>query len=334
MLSSARRIIAGLLAFIVAGGLLLVGAAPANADAGTWCDQSDRCWVLASSPGVDPPINPDPETGFTPGASHCTYTQLWGVHATVEVPCSTSPNNYWSHTYQCYVSLAGTQGSAPPWATSEDGGWYWCDASVPDGLRCDPAGMCRAFYSASFWSDYPPPGLHVMTPRQAAMRLVRTFQVRGIDIGMAPEVNPAWGHRRGYVGVPVWLWVNNPQPLTWGPYSETATIGGQTITATAQVTGVRWDMGDGHEVVCGSTGTPYSVGYGLNDSPTCGYRFDHTTKNQPNNRYTVTATSQWAVTWTAGTGATGTINLTTTSATDLEVNEIQSVNVKPNTANG
>ena len=163
---------------------------------------------------------------------------------------------------------------------------------------------------------------------------METFQLRGIDIGMAPDVNAAWGHRRSYVGVPVWMWVQNPQPLTWGPYTETATLGGQTITATAQVTGIRWNMGDGREVVCGSTGTAYSVGYGLSDSPTCGHRYDRTSQSQPGDRYTVTATSQWAVTWTSVAGANGTVNLTTSSSTQLEINEIQSVNVTPTTPNG
>jgi hypothetical protein len=130
---------------------------------------------------------------------------------------------------------------------------------------------------------------------------------------MAPEVNPAWGHRRSYVGVPVWLWVENPQPLTWGPYTETATLGGQTITATARVTSVRWDMGDGGSQVCGGTGTAYTTGYGVTDSPTCGYRYRTTSESQGGDRYTVTPTSQWVVEWTSVAGPSGTINLTTSS---------------------
>lgn len=321
-----RRALAALAALVTIFGLMLVSPVAATADTGTWCDQSDRCWVVATSPGSDPPIDPDPETGFTPGTNYCTYTQNWGDRATVEVPCSTSSNNYWSHTYQCYVSLADTQGGVPDWATTEDGAWYWCDDTVPDSLRCDPAGLCRPGYSASFWSDYPPPGLYVLSPRQAALRVIRDFALEGIEIGMAPDVNPEWGHRRSYVGVPVWLWVENPQPLTWGPYSETASVGGQTITATAQVTSVRWSMGDGGVEVCGTTGTPYTTGYGVTDSPTCGYRYRTTSESQPGDRYTVTATSQWAVTWTSASGASGTVNLETTSSVDLEVNELQTVN--------
>lgn len=327
MLISVKSRFASLLAVLaLIGGLLVVAAPPAQAD-GTWCDQDNNCWVLATSPGSDPPTNPDPETGFTPGTPYCTYTQMWGDRATVEVPCTTAAGrNYWSHRYQCYVSLAGVQGGVPS-GSNPEGAWYWCDDTVPASLSCqpnDPLG-CRGGYSSSFWSDYPPPGLFVLTPRQAAMRLVRTFALEGINIGIAPEVNPEWGHRRGYVGVPIWLWVNNPQPLTWGPYTETATTGGQTITATARVTSVIWNMGDGGSTVCGNLGTAYTLGYGMTSSPTCGYRYSATSERVAGDRFTVTATSQWTVDWAAASGETGTINLTTDSAVDLEVNELQTV---------
>jgi hypothetical protein len=190
-----------------------------------------------------------------------------------------------------------------------------------------PGGSPGVGQETNFWSETVPPGLQVLPPGVAAERLISTFQLRGIDIGMAPEVNPAWGHRRSYVGVPVWLWVENPQPLTWGPYTETATLGGQTITATARVTSVRWDMGDGGSQVCGGTGTAYTTGYGVTDSPTCGYRYRTTSESQGGDRYTVTPTSQWVVEWTSVAGPSGTINLTTSSSVPLEVNELQTVNV-------
>src|SRR4051812_16868775 len=103
MLTGAKGRFAALVAAFALIGAMLFGVAPAAQADGTWCDQNNNCWLLASAPGVDPPINPDPETGFTPGASYCTYTQLWGDRATVEVPCSTSSRNWWSHRYQCYV---------------------------------------------------------------------------------------------------------------------------------------------------------------------------------------------------------------------------------------
>ncbi len=40
---------------------------------------------------------------------------------------------------------------------------------------------------------------------------------------------------KGAVGLPVWLWVENQTPLSFGPYIESATLGGVTVTATARV---------------------------------------------------------------------------------------------------
>ncbi len=68
-----------------------------------------------------------------------------------------------------------------------------------------------------------PPGINRYTPAQAAAALARTFVLSPIEIGMAPELkvhsdDPAGTapYRRTWVGIPVWLWVNNPTPSSWG----------------------------------------------------------------------------------------------------------------------
>lgn len=314
---------------------LLATTVPANAASGMWCDPvSNNCYVTLESPPSDPASNPD-SNGWTAGAATCwarttaenaksypvdsvaTYlgsTQNWYV----KISCGDG-FRHWSNNRQCYVQMVDGVWPARPAGVDQEAGYY----------RCSPHVDMPATITSYFWSNTIPPGLTVYTPGMAARKLIETFQIRGIDIGMAPEVNPAWGHRRSYVGVPIWLWVDNPQPLTWGPYTETATLGGQTITATAQVTSVIWNMGDGASTVCGGTGTPYNAGIGLQPSPTCGYRYATTSDRNANDRYTVTATSQWTVTWTALAGPTGTINLTATSADELEINELQTV-IVPN----
>jgi hypothetical protein len=67
-------------------------------------------------------------------------------------------------------------------------------------------------------------------------------------------------------------------------------------------------MGDGSEVVCKTAGTPYESEYGLKDSPDCGHTYTLTSAGQPDDAYTVTATSSWVVTW-AGAGQSGIIRL-------------------------
>jgi len=342
-----KRVLAAITAAIaLVAGSVVATAAPATA-ADFWCDpQTTVCYMTISAPS-DPAPNPD-SNGWTAGAPTCYYEnsqsglmQLGWTEDEIRVfdggnyqrfyaiiDCG-GPTSYWSNVRQCYVFMVDGVWPARPAGVSQEAGYYGCIM-----FQAGTGGSPTLPGQSNFWSETVPPGLQVLTPGRAAAMLIATFQLRGVDIGMAPQVNPAWGHRRSYVGIPVWLWVDNPQPLTWGPYTETATLGGQTITATAQVTGIRWNMGDGREVVCGSPGTSYSAGYGLTDSPTCGHRYDRTSQNQPGDRYTVTATSQWTVTWTSLAGANGTVNLTTSSSTQLEINEIQSVNVTPTTPNG
>lgn len=335
-----RRLTGVLAAAALVVGTLLASVVPASAAGGVWCDTggSGACYITLDSPPSDPAPNPD-ANGWTPGAPSCwmkislelantlgldeedlrVYEGAGSITFYTTTSCG-SPSGYWSNNRQCYVHMADYPWPTRPGSYDQDAGYYKCIEPVQFG-----AGVVTYF-----WSNTVPPGLQVYTPGMAARKLIETFAIRGVDIGMAPEANPQWGHRRSYVGVPVWLWVENPQPLTWGPYTETATLGGQTITATAQVSSIRWDMGDGGARVCGGVGTPYSTGFGIQDSPTCGYRYTTTSENRPGDRFTVTATTQWVVTWTSLAGPGGTINLTAQNAEALEINELQTVNVTPN----
>lgn len=339
MLRRALAILAAACA-ILAGSL--VAAAPASAAGSVWCNSKGDCYIRLDSVPSDPAPNPD-ANGWTPGAPTCYYeTSESGAiqmgykpedvrvfddggfqQFYVIIDCG-GDTTYWSNDRQCYVFMVDGAWPERPAYVNQEAGYYGCIM-----FEGNPGGGGPGLPGeTNFWSNTVPPGLKVLTPGAAAAQLIATFQLRGIDIGMAPQVNPEWGHRRSYVGVPIWLWVENPEPLTWGPYSETATLGGQTITATAKVSGIRWDMGNGQSKVCGSVGTVFTVGYGLTDSPTCGYRYERTSEDQPGDRYTVTAVSMWAVTWTSATGASGTVNIELTSSEQLEVNELQSVIVK------
>lgn len=337
-----RRALAALAAAcaILAGSL--VAAAPASAAGGLWCNNDGACYIRLDSVPSDPAPNPD-ANGWTPGAPTCYYEtsesgalQLGYKPEDVRVfddggfqqfyviiDCG-GDTNYWSNTRQCYVYMKPGAWPERPSYVTQEAGYYGCIMFNPT-----PGGDPGVGTETNFWSNTVPPGLKVLTPGAAAAQLIATFQLRGIDIGMAPQVNPEWGHRRSYVGIPIWLWVNNPEPLTWGPYSETATLGGQTITAEAKVSAIRWNMGDGREEVCGSVGTPYIPTPDIRPSPTCGHVYERMSQNQPGDRYQITATSQWVVTWTSASGASGTVNLNLTSApVELEVNELQSVNVQ------
>ncbi|GAA4719651.1 hypothetical protein APR04_003491 [Promicromonospora umidemergens] len=134
-------------------------------------------------------------------------------------------------------------------------------------------------------------------PEQLALRAVSQMDLNPIDIGIVPEEGP---DRVGIVGMPQWMWVNEPVPNTFGPISMTATAGSASVTATASVDKVVWDMGDGTTVTCNGSGTVYEDRFDIMDSPDCGHRY---TKQ---GEYEVTATSYWTVQW-EGMGQRGTI---------------------------
>ena len=108
--------------------------------------------------------------------------------------------------------------------------------------------------------------------------------------------------------MPVWMWVANPDAHTWGPATASATAGGITVTATARVDQITWDMGDGHKVNCMTAGTPYKPEYGNKMSPDCGHVYTTSSSSKPDHKFTVTASSDWIIEW-EGAGQTGTIRL-------------------------
>ena len=59
---------------------------------------------------------------------------------------------------------------------------------------------------------------------------------------------------------------------------------------------------------CPTAGTPYEAAYGNTKSPDCGHVYEKSSSKQAGGKYTVTATSDWVITW-EGAGQTGTIRL-------------------------
>jgi predicted outer membrane repeat protein len=163
----------------------------------------------------------------------------------------------------------------------------------------------------------PPPD--PVNPATLAQIALSQLNLKAIDIGIVPEAD---ADHTGLVGLPVWMWVENPGPTTFGPNSATASGGGISVTATAQVDRIVWDMGDGTTVTCTTPGTPYADSYGDRSSPDCGHRYERTSVSKPGGVYEVTATSYWTVTW-AGGGATGTIPLQLSNNAQIRVGELQ-----------
>jgi hypothetical protein len=212
------------------------------------------------------------------------------------VPCS-SQFGYWSNGYRCYIQLLDPQPAAgdPSWQGHEpdDGAVYQCYQPQTDLL-------------VLVWSADPPPDSGTgPTPREVAQLAIADMRLTAINIGIAPKAEDG---SVGIVGMPVWMWVANPNEHTWGPITASASAGGVSVTATARVHKVTWDMGDGNQVTCTTAGTPYEAAYGNKKSPDCGHVYITSSSSESDQKFTVTATSDWVIDW-EGAGQAGTIRL-------------------------
>jgi hypothetical protein len=277
-------------------------------------------FVVASA-GVSGPAEADPCDKFT-----CTPTQTATATQTgspggegddgcffngEEIKCETDAGE-WFAPRACYIMAVPRHlwpapgdpiyGGADP--ETAEGGVYWCTRPGWTGAP------------EMFWLDGPPP----VDPRVMVWRVVAAMNLQPITPGTAPKSGP---DRMGLIGLPTWMWVDPPQPNTFGPITGSDSEGGLSVTATADVTKVEWNMGDGSVVTCEGPGTPYQESYGDSDSPDCGHRYQQTSADQPGNAYTVTATSYWEVTWSATNGASGVIRLTREATTQLRIGEMQ-----------
>ncbi|WP_203751856.1 PKD domain-containing protein [Cellulomonas chitinilytica] len=166
--------------------------------------------------------------------------------------------------------------------------------------------MTLQYWSAT--APVPPPD-----PAVLAREAVSEMALQAIRVGIAPSAEDG---AVGLVGMPNWMWIDRPDQQTFGPITRTASTGGWSVTATARVASVSWDMGDGQIVTCRGAGTPYSPDAGRSSSPDCGHTY--TAQGQ----YAVQATSHWVVTW-AGIGRTGTIRLDLRESVPVTIGEVQ-----------
>ena len=301
-------------ALVVLGGPSLVVVAGGPAHAGPECreinERSGQCIIYV------PPPPPDyggggggrgGGDGGEPGEAVCE-DRLTGD----EVGCVVD-TWYWSWDWACYTKYAEPQPpwGEPGWSGRRDGAIFWCSrgVTVTDPFPAD---------TISRWSLTPPWGAPP-DPRELARAAVESMGLHAVDIGIVPEQGP---DRVGLLGLPTWMWVEEVNGSTWGPTTRTATSGPWSVTATAQVDRIEWDMGDGTVVTCTTPGTEYRDVYQDADSPDCGHRY-----TDPG-RYAVSATSFWVVTW-SGLGESGTIEMDFTADGQIVMGEVQVLNQQP-----
>ncbi|WP_395100695.1 ATP/GTP-binding protein [Streptomyces noursei] len=171
----------------------------------------------------------------------------------------------------------------------------------------------------NFWSQGTPPASAAVDPVTVAQDAINKMKLTGPDIGIVPKPG-----KQGLVGLPVWMWTAKT-PEAYGPNTTSATAGAVTVTATAKVSKIVWDMGDGHTITCTTAGTPYESSYGNRQSPDCGYLYRHSSKDEPGQKYTVTATSTWVIDWN-GAGQSGQLTQTRQSQTQITIGQLKVLN--------
>lgn len=165
------------------------------------------------------------------------------------------------------------------------------------------------------------PAAPQIDPEVVARRAVDSMKLIGPKIA-----NPRAGGKY-VVGMPMWMWVDQT-PTTYGPNSATATAGGVTVTATAEVSLISWDMGDGTAaVVCNGPGTKYMPSMGKAPSPDCGHTYARPSSARADGEFHGKATATWTVNWAVnGGGQTGTFTEVRQSAFEVGVREVQVLN--------
>lgn len=296
---------------MVSASLVVLTSSPAQAE--PECEERDRfgqCIIFVPDP---PPTYPIPPGGGGGGGGGEVGDPVCVDSLTGdEYPCIVH-TWYWSYAWNCYTKYAEPQPSwgDPIWAGRRDGAIFWCSRGVTltDPFPADVI---------SRWSLTPPWGAPP-DPEELARGAVESMQLRAIEIGIVPEQG---ADSVGLLGLPTWMWVDDVGGSTWGPITRTATSGPWSVTATAQVDRIEWDMGDGTVVTCTTPGTEYQDAYQDADSPDCGHRYA-----EPG-QYGVSATSYWVITW-SGVGQSGTIDMDLTQDGQVVIGEVQVLNQQP-----
>lgn len=268
---------------------------------------------------------------------------VWGVWATMPAVAETSVNyssegnmfdldaNWWEHEDSQGSPRGGSQGRAgekgrgaaekPWWTFFESQADY--DASMAAFPECSgDFGPAPDFCSWRMPDPTDPVGAAQAGPppedavRALARRVALSMTLPSPEVSVGPDPNVnEWD--MAVVGYPLWLWTETP-----GAMESSVTEFGVTISLSAVRERVVFAMGDGGSVSC-RVMSPLRAGTKPGTpSPDCGYVYE--SASLPKGNYTVTATAQWAVSWSA-LGYSGTVPVEVSAARDLPVGELQAV---------
>lgn len=325
MLRTMRRFIGQLLLVI---GLLAGSTLPAQAATPT--GGVNPCVVLAVCVVIETPgSSGSPGSGGSGGGSGGGQDCTWN---NVQRDCYNSAWGWFSNETGCYYSLMNPQPDAgdPLWEGNPagTGGVYL--------LGC--LDTANNITGRTKWLAKPPNIGVVPAPEVVAQMAIAKLQfVRPIPRTAPPDT--------GLVGVKSWFWYDTtPQThdQTVGPQTQVASINGASVSATATLKNVVWDLGykdpsTGQEVVvhCADKGAglPYTTGLEKvvpvpHDA--CTGDFSKASATAADGKFYLTVTQYWEITTLDlinGGAPWPTVYLSVASLPlGLQVNELQVLN--------
>ncbi|HZM81754.1 MAG TPA: hypothetical protein VFC19_39035 [Candidatus Limnocylindrales bacterium] len=300
----------------VAAGATLMAAclvtlqSPAQADYIYCPPDNGACYIVVSGGGN----GGDPGNGGGKGGvgkARCLHEQLG------EVDCFVGGLGWFNPVDACYYNRLTLPIDDPQWKGNDPGKGNMYAVSCWGGQS---AGWERVDVR---YLTSPPPGYGGLPSLiDLVLEAIGKLPLNKPAIETAPKAAGAGGI--GLVGLPIWLWANGP---SWTPPPAFADAPGIRVDATAHVTHMEWQMGDGSTVTCRTAGTKYSPESKDSPSPDCGYKYLRPSR-EVGGRYTVRATAFWIVDWVgsgAARGQGGQIPVQRFSEVELQINELQVV---------
>ena len=239
-----------------------------------------------------------------------------GNEAQVTANQQTSSGGSQAQPQPGFAAAPGGAASGPdPWAkytlvTAASGGQQLC-LSVNAGLAGGPSRV-QVCYDVAVPLAAPDGTMVAVDPGVLAAQAVARLSVPAPAIMISPHPSDnQWGVSA--VGLPLWVWADDPGPLT-----ATVTEQGINIVMQANRGSVQFDWGDATSSVCNQMRPRPANLDPLTPSPDCGHTYLR------RGDYTITATAGWAVTWQA-LGQSGTLPLSSSATSAIPVREFQSL---------
>lgn len=276
------------------------------------CDRFGDCWVEECSPGGGGSGGgggsaPDPGRSGEK-ATKCYYGDK-------EVDCSNGAGTWsWSVGAWCRKTNPQPPQTDHVWGGKTTGMVYSCTPPSSNLSTPDLGLTFQRWLPTS--PELPPPD-----PEVLAWRALASVNLQPIDLGVAPEPLAKNASSLGAVGLPVWLWADTTSPRKTGPVSASASERGYTVSITARLRNITWNLGDGSApITCGIGQRFDPAAMGPHTPVVCGRQTGYAKQGE----YTITATSNWEVSWT-GIGRSGVIPYDRETSDTVRIGEIQVV---------